>query len=67
MISKKVNINFSTFHEPFTNVNKAKNNPKRPYIPEHTYRILIIGDSGYRKTNTLLNRISCQLDMDNII
>ena len=37
-----------------------KNNEKWPYIPDHPYRILIIGGSGSGKTNTLLNLIKEQ-------
>ena len=33
-------------------------NPNWPYIPDHLYRILIIGGSGSGKTNALLNIIS---------
>ena len=43
-----------------------KQNEKWPYIPDHTYRILIIGGSGSGKTNTLLNVISQQDDIDKI-
>ena len=39
-----------------TNENNKKNNEKLPYIPDHPYRILIIGGSGSGKTNTLLNK-----------
>ena len=35
----------------------------RPYIPDHPYRILIIGVSGSVKTNALLNLINNQLDI----
>ena len=35
-----------------------------PYIPDHPYRILIIGGSGSRKINTLLNLINNQPDID---
>ena len=35
-------------------------NPNRRYIPDHTYRILIIGGSGSGKTNVLLNLIKHQ-------
>ena len=38
----------------------TKNNEKWPYIPDHLYRILIIGGSGSGKTNTLLNLIKEQ-------
>ena len=43
-----------------------KNNEKQPYIPHHPYRILIIGSSGSGKTNTLLNLINEQRDIDKI-
>ena len=33
------------------NENKRKLNPKWSYIPNHRYRILIIGSSGSGKTN----------------
>ena len=45
---------------------KKKNNKKLSYIPDHLYRILIIGCSGSGKTNTLLNLIKEQDDFDNI-
>ena len=40
------------------NKNKAKHNLKRLYIPDHPYRMLIIGGTGYGKINTLLNLIN---------
>ena len=45
---------------------KIKLNIKGPYIPDHLYRILIIGGSGSAKTNALLNLIKNQLDIDKI-
>ena len=45
---------------------RTKNNKKWPYIPDHQYRILIIGGSRSGKTNTLLNLISQQDDIDKI-
>ena len=48
------------------NENKTEHNPKWPYTPDHPYRILIIGVSGSRKTNVLLNLIESQLDIDQI-
>ena len=36
------------------------------YIPDHSYRILIIRGSGSGKTNLLLNLISRQDDIDKI-
>ena len=49
--------------------NKKKNkkqNKKWPLIPDHPYRILIIGGSGSRKTNAMLNSINEQDDVDKI-
>ena len=40
-----------------TNENSAKRNIKWPYIPDHPYRILVIGGSGSEKTTALLNPI----------
>ena len=55
-------INF----DDHTNENKIKHNPDWPYIPDHPYRILIIGGSGSGKTNALLNLINNQPDFDKI-
>ena len=38
---------------------------KQPYIPDHPYRIIIIGDSGSGKTNAMLNLIK-EKDSDNL-
>ena len=46
--------------------NKTEHNSKWPYIPDHPYRILIIGGSGSGKTNALLNLINNQPDIDKI-
>ena len=46
--------------------NDKEHNEKWPYIPDHPYRILIIGGSGSGKTNTLLNLINKQKDIDKI-
>ena len=35
-----------------------------PCIPDHLYRILIVGGSGSEKANTLLNIINNQPDID---
>ena len=46
---------------------KINHNPNWPYIPDHPYRILIIGGSGSGKTNVLLNLIKHQRpDIDKI-
>ena len=39
---------------------EINHNPNWPYIPEHSYRVLIIGGSGSGKTNVLLNIIKHQ-------
>ena len=49
-----------------TNENNKKHNEKWPYIPDHPYRILIIGGSGAGKTRTLLNLINEENDIDKI-
>ena len=41
-----------------------ENNPNWPQIPDQSYRILIIKGSGSGKTNSLLNLISQQPDID---
>ena len=48
------------------NENNKNHNKKWPHNPDHPYRILIIGGSGSGKTNTLLNLINEQKDIDKI-
>ena len=48
----------------YVNGNKIEHNRKRPYIPDHPYRIIIIGGSRSRKTNALINLINEQNDID---
>ena len=55
-------INF----DEYTNENNKEHNPNWPYIPDHPYRILIIGGSGSGKTNTLLSLIENHPDIDQI-
>ena len=55
-------INFDNY----TTENKIEHNPKWTYIPDHPYRILIVGRSGSGKTNALWNLIKNQLDIDKI-
>ena len=50
--------------DSITNKNNKKHNEKWPYIPDHPYKILIIGGSGSGKTNTLLNLIKEQDYLD---
>ena len=55
-------INF----DEYTNENKIEHNLNWPCIPDHPYRILIIGGSGTGKTNVLLNLTNNQQDIDKI-
>ena len=48
------------------NNNNEEHNEKWPHIANHPYRILIIGGSGSGKTNTLLNLINEQRNIDKI-
>ena len=52
--------------DSITNENNKKHNEKWPYISDHPYRILIMGGSGSGKTNTLINLINEQKDIDKI-
>ena len=49
-----------------TNENNREQNAIWPYIPDHSYRILIIGSSGSGKANTLLHLINEQDYTDKI-
>ena len=54
------------FHlDDTTNENK-NHNSKWPYIPDHAYRMLIIGGSGSGKTNELFHLIKEQ-DSDSLV
>ena len=53
------------FHD-YVNKNKTRHNKNRSYIPDHPYKILIIGGLGYGKTHLLLNLIENQPDIDRI-
>ena len=56
-------INFDNY----INDNKTKHNKNWPHIPDHPYRILIIGKTDLSgKTNLLLNLIENQPDIDKI-
>ena len=46
--------------------NVKEYNPDQQQIPDHPYRILIIGCSGSGKTNSLFNLINQQPDVDKI-
>ena len=55
-------INF----DDVTKENTKKHNINCPQIPDHPYRILIIGDSGSAETNSLFNLINYQPDIHKI-
>ena len=55
-------INFDNYF----NENKTKHNKNWPYIPDHPYRILIIGGSGSGKTNLIENQQKIKPDIDKI-
>ena len=46
---------------------ERNHNPNQSYVPDHTYRISVIGGSGSRKTNVFFNLIKHQRqDIDKI-
>ena len=55
-------INFDNY----VSENRTEHNTNWPYIPDHPYRILIIGSPVSGKTNVLLNLIEEQPDIDKI-
>ena len=59
-IQKKLNFDY------ITKKNMKKHNLNWPEIPDHLYKILIVGGSGFGKTNTLLNLINHETDTDKI-
>ena len=61
------NIKIAVIFDDVTKKTRAEHNPKWPYIPDHPYRILIIGGSGSGKTNALFILIGYQNDYDNAI
>ena len=52
--------------DDIANESNREDNKNWSYIPDHAYRILIIGGSGSGKTNALLNLIKEQDDIDKI-
>ena len=62
----KYSKNSKIIFDEHASENRINHNPDYPYIPDHPYRILIIGGSGSAKTNALLNLINNQPDIDKI-
>ena len=56
-------INF----DDYVNEKKPDHNKNWPYIPDHTYRILIVEGPGSGKTYVLLNLIENQPGIDKYI
>ena len=50
--------------DSITDKDNKEHNEKWPYISDHSYTIVIIGGSWLGKTNTLLNLINKQNDID---
>ena len=46
-----------TNFDDYANENKTEHNKNWTYIPDHPYRILIVGGSGSEQINVLLNLI----------
>ena len=60
-------INFDDYANENKTLQELRSyNLKWSYIPDHPYRILIIGGSGSGKTNALLNLTKNQPDIDKI-
>ena len=55
-------INFDNY----TIENKTEHNLNWSYIPDHPYKTLIVAGSGSGKTNSLLDLINNQPDIDKI-
>ena len=55
-------INFDNY----TNENRTEHNKNWSYIPDHPYRILVIGGSGFARTNLFLKLIENQPDFDKV-
>ena len=55
-------INF----DDYANEKKTEYNLSQPYIPNHPYKVLIIGGSGSGEANALLNLINNQPNIDKI-
>ena len=61
-LSKYKTIDF----DDVTNGNRIERNPKWWYIADDPYRILLVGSSGWGKTNAMLNLINDRSYIDKI-
>ena len=52
--------------DDITKENNKEHDEKWLYVPDHSFRILIIGGSGTWKTSVFLNLINEQNDIDKI-
>ena len=52
--------------DSITNEKNKEQMEKWPYIPDHPYRIMIIGGSGSGKTNALINLINERNNIEKI-
>ena len=71
LVSEKEDITYNNLNNAkminfgdVTTENIKKHNPNWPKIPNHSYRILITGGSGSRKTKSLFNPINWQTSID---
>ena len=62
----KSNVQNMINFDDYTNENKAQNNLKWPYIPDHPFQVLIIGGFGSGKSNAWLNLTNKQPGIDKI-
>lgn len=53
--------------ESITNENQTEHNPNCPFVPDHPFRILIVGSSGSGKTNTSINLQTIQMKMNIVL
>ena len=59
-VIKQIKYKIINFDE-YTNENKTQYNPKWPHIPDHRYRILILGGSGSGKTRMNIRKTSMNI------
>ena len=45
-VEKSYKVNINDYIDDYTHENKSEHSPKRPYIKDHPYKILLIGGPG---------------------